>query len=261
MKKGIFKVAAICIIIGALCILIGVIKGASFRFRVDFTNRKIITEKDLKDAYTIFNEDMDKFDNIKVDLSTENLKIVYGDSYHLYYKVESDRKINAEVVDNTLKIWVKGDSIVGFSTLDCGDQEIVITVPKDTKLENLRLDLSTGDIVLEDIDAKSLVASISTGDIRLESNKIDDLNILTSTGGVQFENLEIGSADIEVSTGDVKGNLLKKLSDYNIDIYTSTGDIVINQMEIEDSENYKQKGDIPLTINSSTGDVELYFEQ
>lgn len=261
MKKGIFKVAAICIIIGALCILIGVIKGASFRFRVDFTNRKIITEKDLKDAYTIFNEDMDKFDNIKVDLSTENLKIVYGDSYHLYYKVESDRKINAEVVDNTLKIWVKGDSIVGFSTLDCGDQEIVITVPKDTKLENLRLDLSTGDIVLEDIDAKSLVASISTGDIRLESNKIDDLNILTSTGGVQFENLEIGSADIEVSTGDVKGNLLKKLSDYNIDIHTSTGDIVIDQMEIEDAHNYRQEGDIPLTVDSSTGDVELYFEQ
>lgn len=282
MKRGIWIASLSCFLVGAACITIGLIKGGRLGFRVDLKNHKIITA-DSKDVIR-FNQKVDKFDKIKLDLSVIDVTIEEGDDFRVAYMLEKDLKPEIEVKDGTLYVsGKKSDTFninfsVGFENLGDDVNTMKITVPKGTKIEKGEFHTSTGDIIMSDVDIYGLNITGSVGDISLKNETINDLfirvstgeveldniktvslDIETSTGDVRLENLDVDSGNVRTSTGEINGSFARKLEDYSLDVSSSIGDISVNDTETE--KHYSSKGNNDFLFSSSTGDITLNFSK
>lgn len=111
--------------------------------------------------------------------------------------------------------------------------------------KNYDLHVSTGDTKMTNVNCENIVSTGSTGDIKL-NNVIasEKISIERSTGKVKFYRCDANELKIITSTGDVEGTLL---SDKVFVVKSSTGDI-----------------DVPSSITggrceitTSTGDIEV----
>lgn len=111
--------------------------------------------------------------------------------------------------------------------------------------KNYDLHVSTGDTKMTNVNCENIVSTGSTGDIKL-NNVIasEKISIERSTGKVKFYRCDANELKIITSTGDVEGTLL---SDKVFIVKSSTGDI-----------------DVPSSITggrceitTSTGDIEV----
>lgn len=116
---------------------------------------------------------------------------------------------------------------------------------ENTTAKNYDLHVTTGDTKMTNVNCENIVSTGSTGDIKL-NNVIasEKISIERSTGKVKFYRCDANELKIITSTGDVEGTLL---SDKVFIVKSSTGDI-----------------DVPSSITggrceitTSTGDIEV----
>ena len=114
----------------------------------------------------------------------------------------------------------------------------------DTK-GNITLSSSTGRINVSDVRCGGLEAKLSMGDITLVNAAVSgSMNIETGTGNIIFENSDAKNIKVTTSTGDVRGNIL---TGKLFDAHTSTGNVNVPKSA--------SGGDCE--IRTSTGDIEI----
>ena len=116
---------------------------------------------------------------------------------------------------------------------------------ENTTAKNYDLHVTTGDTKMTNVNCENIVSTGSTGDIKL-NNLIasEKISIERSTGKVKFYRCDANELKIITSTGDVEGTLL---SDKVFIVKSSTGDI--------DVPNSITGGRCEIT--TSTGDIEV----
>ena len=109
---------------------------------------------------------------------------------------------------------------------------------KVKKISNAKINLTTGDIKIDDV--KDLVSETRTGDFRIKT--ISTANITTTTGDIKIEN-SVDKIEAKTSTGDIKiGSVNKSLV-----LETNTGDVRIDSANLLVNSN----------ITTGTGDVDI----
>jgi len=149
---------------------------------------------------------------------------------------------------NQTKIHVStGDIIIENTTAKNYDLHVTTgdIIIENTTAKNYDLHVTTGDTKMTNVNCENIVSTGSTGDIKL-NNVIasEKISIERSTGKVKFYRCDANELKIITSTGDVEGTLL---SDKVFIVKSSTGDI-----------------DVPSSITggrceitTSTGDIEV----
>ncbi len=287
----IILIIAVCLIpIGIIATIIGLRFGGQPGWSVDFSNGSFSSASDIV-SETV---DLEEFDSIDLATSTADVNIMRGDSYKIEYKARKGKEPTIRQESGKLTVTQPSMGFVMFSFGLTEENTYNIYVPEDSKEIELhaksstgdilldrikvsgRIEASTSDILLNDIEGKELEISVSSGDINGDKVKVektrfegstsdiamlrlfsDDVYCHTSTGDIDINDSVVSNMRAEASTGDVTLQLNGKADDYSYNIKVSTGDIVVNGEESEKSFSKDNGSDNKIDINTSTGDVDV----
>ena len=231
----------------------------------------------------------EKFENINVNTKAADVSFMISSEDKVEVLVNEQEKVRhtVEVKGDTLTISVddkrKWYEHIGISF---ETPEIIIFLPKEYLLSDVKIKTSTGDICAEAILVDSMDLTVSTGkitisnveckgnistevftgkvkvshvickniyadgdtgDINLTSVLVEDmLSVKRDTGDVKFSRCDAGEIYMETDTGDITGSLLTYMEFY---IETDTGDVKVpHDGEIEGGR---------CDLITDTGDIEI----
>ena len=259
------KKTKLWLIVAASFILIGSIIFAAVMSALKWDFRKLSTFNYERNEHRISGE----YTNVSV--RTMNADVAFlpydgGKTIVVCYERE-DMTHNVYVNDGTLYIELKDDirwyEMIG---INFDSESITVYLPEreygkitvksstsDLSLKNLNIEaldisLTTGDVEMSSIKAKSDVnIKVTTGDIELKSVIAEgDLYLKSSTGDIELSGCDASSLDIKTTTGDLEGSLL---SSKVFIAKATTGSIKVPE---------SVSGGI-CRITTTTGDIEISY--
>lgn len=182
------------------------------------------------------NFSVESFDQIKVDNSIDNIRLVTGDRYSVSYtgqeKLESSVKVKNGIltIDSPERSITINGSIFNAKKLK---QELIIEMPKQ-ELKYLSIDTSNGNI--------------SADHLEIQKGKID-----TSNGSINIKNLVMKNEfEIDTSNGTVK---VGKTNAAGYDLSTSNGHITVEGKNKSDEFEKNTSAENVLSIDTSNGNI------
>ena len=158
-----------------------------------------------------------------------------------------------------------------------------IDIPEGLSFENLKIDLSTGDVTVSANVTGSLEIKASTGDIAVSNSTPASVSLTTNTGDITantihttgdfyvksstgeqtFRDITCASANLTANTGDV--TMINLIASGHLQIETSTGDITLDRSDAATMKITADTGDVTGTLcapkivyaTSSTGKIEV----
>ena len=278
-------------ILGVILVAVGLKKGGKLKFNIDYKNKTVtetrmdVTEDELK---------FDTFDDILVDVSVGNIKIVEGDEYAVKYRLIGETEV--EVQDNALVVRNNDQSntMLGISIgrdgvslnftdffhgFESGDNYVEITVPKTSEnakfniktnvgnchiegmnVASLDVDGDVGRIELVGVTAKDCKIKNAVGNFEAKNSTFADLVANLSTGSVKLLDVKFNTATIDSDTGSINGNVLGDEKDYSCDFSTDTGKIKVDGKSV--GQNYKSNTstNMKAKISTDTGSINIQFK-
>lgn len=205
MKKGfVFLIVfgSILFVAGSAAFGLAIAKGV---FKDNQFTKEVTKEFPLEDS----------FNKIDVDIVTADLTFKPSEDDKAKVVSVEKEKIHhtAKVSNNTLQIREQDDrkfyeKWFGFVS----KMKVTVYLP-ETTYEELKIDITTGNILVED------------------SFTFEKQNIKSTTGDLKFENVSGKSADIKITTGNVTLNNYKLENSLNCD--TTSGDYTFNDVQCE----------------------------
>ena len=298
MGKGkivVMIIAAIMVVSGICMLVIGLTVGASPVISIG--NKKTAENKEIKIVSDTV--DLDDFDKAKIDLSSIDMIIEKGSDYKLEYRVYEEDVPKYNVSGDKLTLTQpRNTSFFMFDFRTVADREkeyYKLTLPDD--LEDLdlvvssgditinginidgRIDLSSGDININDSEGKDLEITtssgcitianaeykklrfdVSSGDVKITDSGIDKLKGESSSGYQTFDGLKTDEIDLRASSGDITLTIDGDEDDYSFDIDTSSGDIKVGDKKMEDDYESGDGKKGSIKIDTSSGNVTVNFK-
>jgi len=157
---------------------------------------------------------------------------------YLQETVETEVKVQS----GTLRIRARDERAwyehIGFHFISA---QITVYLPEDEYLK-LDVNMSTGDVTVEDVSAETMEISVSTGDITVTDGTFEEVDMKVSTGDIHVTDLKCSWFSSEGSTGDI--SLHQVIAGQGITIERNTGDVVFDS------------SDAPvIRVKTNTGDV------
>ncbi|MFJ7952470.1 DUF4097 family beta strand repeat-containing protein [Lysinibacillus sp. NPDC096418] len=268
------QIAGSMIVIGIILAIIGYVSGGKWSIAVNNTGIYVPNEQSLvTNSY-----ELDAFTSINIDNEHVDVEILPSDSYSIEVSSFETTDVSYEVKGRTLTVatkYTKNNAILlGFTSFKT--PSIKIYVPKDTKLSNIALDSSFGDVNLEHLNFQQLNLIVRHGDLSMKDIVAGHTEITQSFGDVslrQFSSTsftaesEHGDIDIDgelngkstfdSSFGDIDLQLLNKESELGLDLNMNFGEISFNDQSIEGDFSQSHNGDNQLQVSLSHGDLDL----
>ena len=175
------------------------------------------------------------FTNLEVHLTSPNLRIFAGEKFEAKYVGPEEYEPQVKVANDTLVLeQPKSKShfmIISFNASDSTALEV--EVPKGTKLGDIYLKLTSGDVQINNIAAEDLTLRASSGDVEISGCHLVNARVKASSGDSEiydstFENLasELASGDNELRRCEVTNEaLLSTASGDNTVLKTPFGKI------------------------------------
>ena len=192
------------------------------------------------------------FTDVRVDAVTTDVSFRYGSGYALHYELPAGELLEqAEVQDGTLLFCTETEP---DSSLPHHGQ-LVITLPEDTELGEIRVDTSFGGLTF-DGRADSLVYDTSSGDAEIGGVLAGSAEVYTSFGSLTFDG-RANSLVYDTSSGDAEiGGVLAD----SLEVDTSFGSLRFTgqaaSLDFESSKGGAQvtgKVTDTLQMNTTTG--------
>lgn len=269
-------ICLILAVLGAGLVGAGLALGGQPNFRLDWKNRTLVGgDAELQSGEVA----PEAFTALEIDVATADVEISVGDAFRVEYALDEEPEITQEGGLFKLKDPPRsGVSIVGITGIGSGKGPYVrVTVPADAQLDSVKFDCSTGDLTVSQLTCKTLTVDFSTGDAHLIAVTADRLTADGSTGSVILTDCAFGTVELDVSTGDIEARSLAvtgslkadastgdvaldirgQASDFGMDLESGTGDVTVDGKDRGDE--YKTSGGIPLTVDTSTGSIDVRF--
>ena len=186
---------------------------------------------DNADKYEAGNREIeDKITKINLDYASGDVKVKGTDTDSVSVKETVNRDIDK---DHQVHTWVNGDTLyirycvskdmISFNGIE---KSLEVTIPEAQELDEFIINVSSGDIILDNFTTDSLNSHASSGDSKI---------------ACYARNIEH-----KTSSGDL--NLIQKGNADSVNVKVSSGDIVISH-----------EGDInSFDVNSSSGKIDIY---
>ncbi len=151
---------------------------------------------------------------------------------------------------------------------------------ENAKLQNIDIDISYGDVGIENVSCGSMNIATSYGNVDIYNTELESGKILTDYGDVSGESIVSGGLDITAELGDcsLQGVLRGKTGirvdsgdvdvesslsevEYKVSVDAEAGDLTIGNNEFDNFSNHYSRGEGPnaIEIVSELGDVEIGF--
>jgi DUF4097 and DUF4098 domain-containing protein YvlB len=241
---------------GLLVIILGVV----FAFGACSSDAFVGSMEEKKTAVSAdFNEINITIDTADVDFvltSDGNCKTVAYDRKKIRYDVT--------VENGTLKIETVDERRWFERIFSFGGASLTVYLPK-SEYDTLTIDASTGDVIIpKDFKLGNIDIDLSTGDAHICASAADSVKIKGSTGDVIVKDISCGSLEVKISTGVTE--LSGVTASGNIDIECSTGYTELSNVSCNNLTSIGDTGDVKATnitasnnvsIERSTGNVDV----
>lgn len=207
-----------------------------------------LVEKEKREKY--FGDSDDSYaellDSYEIDIQTisDDISFVYSKDteYHVEFQDVDLDYYEIDKTENHLKIRFKKRKF--FSSRKNG--LILVEIPKDRKLGNVKVSTTSGDILIpliktqdfqlntvsgdcefDTIEANTMVCSVVSGDIEGKNMKADEIRLDTISGDIEVEYVTCRNLKVDAVSGDVKIDE----AEGNISSTSVSGDVIINGEE------------------------------
>lgn len=270
MNKKIYMMAIVTATV--ICALFGIIKhNENSGFRLD---GKTIFQGDAENARKNSQKvSIEKFSSIKVDSKVLDVHILTGNEVEVSFNCTEGLEPDIKVEDGKLivKQQDKRKTKHGSSSA-----EVFITIPEKIDISEAIVKTDVGDIKVDSVSIKKTKLSTDVGDVKVEDSEIKDAEINTNVGDVKVKNCVTAELTIDTDTGDIniedsefdklKGSSdvgdievesKNSISDYDIELKTSVGDVVYQGEKYRKQFEKEGKKDYKIVLHGSIGDVKL----
>jgi len=211
----------------------------------------------------------EKIETIDIDYLSGDVTLTGTDS-----DVVTVKETSAKDLDEKRKVhtWVDGTTLyvrycASAKGLDLNNlnKKLEIQIPSDCQLENLKVDVSSGDFTGKGFEANGVNVYASSGDVEVSCGA-KDIEIKTSSGDITLtQHGESDSIKVHASSGHVTA----KVEDAKkVDSYVSSGKLLIQGHFIKELESKVSSGEgeyrFAVTpeksnINHSSGKVTIFL--
>ena len=255
-----FLVTICCIFFGTLFHVIGALGNLASNIIHGDTDHdwNIFENYDYKNSDK---EQLDSFSNINADMSVCDITIKTGETYAVSYKASEKMVPNFQVKDDTLQIsQPEGSDVFHIGNQGCS---LILTVPEDANLKDLKLTCDVGDISLNQLNISALTLDADVGDIDLNDSNIDTSIITSNIGDVDISQCSYQLMKVTSDTGDLDVEDTVQASQDSIDVSVDIGEINIDSSDSKNvdgiSKSYRSTGDSgrSFTASTDTGDISI----
>lgn len=232
---------------------------------------------------------IDSFSNLNVDFRHIDLAVRESedDNFYLSYNVETTKGIipvSWQVNNDTLNLSeTNGHVTSGYVHIDVGflkdlltvhhvsddisDNQVVVYIPRNQKLDsfscqidegdlkldamncqNFTLESKQGDLTLENLTVENGSVSDKEGDVSISESSLNNLELDCSAGDLTMKSSSFSDSTLTLSMGDVDGTEVS--FDNNCQISTKMGDIELSIPE-------KNLSDLALSLDTNMGDIDV----
>ena len=239
-NKGKTAYLIILTIVTVCCIIAGALWhcGGWFNHGLRLGGINVFGSADLGEMMNV-EENIGAFSSVDIDLGIGDLEIREGSDYTLSYDYPENIAPEYEIKGGTLSVNEKTHGINVNASYDC---KMVITVPSGTKLDDLDVKCSLGDIKIFGISSSMLTVDESLGAITINNAEYDTMKVSNSLGDVDVSGVKADS---------IKGNL-------------SMGSLHMDDVNIKDVDCENNMGDIKfsgeckyLNLDVDMGDIKV----
>lgn len=186
--------------------------------------------------------------SLDIDIGMGSFILVKGDEFALSTDGIINDKFSYEVKDGCLYVGYSPEfnllSLDFNFTASDKDSSIILTVPKDD-FDSVTLNMTAGDVFVNEITAKNLTTKVSAGSMYLESVYADSASFKMTAGDFTVSNSTVKNAAISMTAGDMLFSDCKLYGDNSIKM--TAGEL--NMSLIGDRADYK------INIDKALGDV------
>lgn len=213
-------------IVTAIVVIIGLSRNLGFKFwnisLGGYSKEKLVSDDISFDNST-------DIQSLDVKMSMGDLDIVEGDVWKISY-TSFDKKPTLTNKDGKLSIVVedKAKHLFGISNHD--SKKMVITVPKGTNLNVVKLNMDMGDVDIKSVKAYKFDMEIDMGDVDLERCSVDVISASLDMGDFDAKKCTVKSGKVSVDMGDL--DMSGDIGDVTTDV--SMGDKDIKRTEVDD---------------------------
>lgn len=230
---------------------------------------------------------------LRIDAGAGDVKVVSSEKKDdlIYVHTDTGGSFAYDVsnVDGTLTINVhKEMNVFQFGIFNGNDQpDVTVQLPDNIIFDNVHIEAGSGDIdIMSSFTANELDCQVGSGDLKTESALYSedyaemitgsgdirigqiicrgDLDVIAGSGDVEVDGRSEGNINVSCGSGSVKMNLDGKPENWNYEVKSGSGDILVNNRvfngrnETYSEWNGAKKMNISLTGGS--GDIILNID-
>lgn len=197
-------------------------------------------------------EILDTVKNLKIDWTSGRVRILYheGQGIRLHetanQEIPEDRKMRWRLEGDTLEVAYEKPGFHLFSLASL-QKELTVELPQEIALEEVRVDVTSGDIEIPALRADDLRLDMTSGNVRAAA--------------------AANTVTVEATSGDVALALPEKVGQLSIE--TTSGNILLNAAEANKVMLGSTSGDMKirltalnsLKISATSGDIALFLPE
>ncbi len=259
MKKGwkiFWSICAVSVIIGVICVAIAF--GMGFQF--DYLDRiEDVGEYAGEEQWEIF----EGIHTIDADLHAGEFCIYRTDKTEIEVKTTGiNHKIQYQVEQDggVLKISTKS-TLAGLLGQHSG--KVHVYIPIDYILQEADIDMKSGVIYMEDIEAEELSVDIGAGEARILDFHADEADFDCGAGEMTIYGCANDNVDLDCGIGNINYNAFGNEEDYNYRLSCGIGEIVCGNHSysgIGSDRTVNNSGGRNMKIECGMGNVNVEFD-
>lgn len=259
----------------AIFIIVNIASALLFGLNM-FSNFLGLTKGDNTTNRNTSNDIVSNFEDsqitsLKIDLAYANLTVKTGDQF----KTETNsNKVECKRSGNQLLIREKG---LDWFSKD-NNRNIVITIPKDILLDNVKIEAGAGELQIEELNTKNLNLQMGAGKLTVQnlkatqkarieggagkvevlSGSINNLDLEMGVGTFKLVSTLQGNNKIEAGIGKLDLDLTDDLENYTIRVERGIGAVKINGKEVSSDRTTHGTGATNIKVEGGIGNIDIY---
>lgn len=258
-------ISLILLVLGIVCMTAGASLGGQWNYAFNLKSHKVYVPTDEEMQYVDKTVDAEAFDSIDVELGNVDVEVRRGENYQVQYHLSSLDEPIIEVKDKKLVIQNEEEEFATFgwsfgifglhigSPLEEEQKKMIVTIPENVKLEDMKVHSEFGDINMTDIQTESFDIKADSGHLSLENMETETGTILAEFGNITVNNLTGEKSTITANSGNCT---LEAVEVKQLSVTAEYGEVKLNEIEAKELAIEAESGDVSLAnVAADTGDV------
>lgn len=297
-KKKVIIGSCIVMGIGAFLCIIGVALGGRVRGISVGSNGVSVstlygTTNGEAPTYQSGEEDLDKFDSIKLETYYADVNIETAKDYGISYNLDDRYEFSYKIENGVLEVIQKrpNNVVSNFTWFSIGDSSqhysterefITIYVPEDSKFEcvdfydecgsvvcdkfyaeELQIRAEYGDVELNGVGSKNATLTLDSGKLNVTSFSDGDFTAKNEYGNTVLKDVTAGQLNITANSGNLE---VDEVTADNIIVYNEYGNVLLQKAQADGMDLKANSGSISLedvetndvVVKAEYGDVKGY---